>query len=650
MSNQNDALRRLVPKRSWGDRHGVGVILWTALGAVALLLAFGCTILLFDLLVTRGQLPAPLPMRFDQLAGESYTGPRTGDLGLVATAARYGEAIGWRWLPRMVMKFPGLASTTTALTALAGVLLLSLLTVVWAFSQARHIAAVAARQQATSLRSAIHRQTLRLGPSDTTDSRYQSAFQLFTTDTEVIRNALTAWRAGLVRGYILLPLLVGFVLCLDWRLGLQCLIPAGFCWWVYRHERTRRSRERELADSHVETEVQFLAAGLRKTRLVRGYNIEEFEQQSFQQHLDRLNRESQTGRQQERWLIATGGMLLLLGSLLIVVMVGLRVVTPTHPVPLAVGFTMIVTIIALALEVPRLERVVSQQSVMQLVADRIYRYLDEIPEVGQAVGAKFIQPLTKLITFEAVGYRRGNKQVLQSLDLKIASGSQTALVALDEQLPKIVAYLLPRFMEPTSGRVLYDGQDIAWGTLESIRAETIFVGGDDPVLNGTVSQNLHCGDADFDLHRVTEAAKLVHAHNFITKLPQGYETVLGEHGEQLSPGQVFRISLARAILRNPTVLIIEEPSVLLDEDTKTMIDDAYQRIAPGRTLLYLPSRLSTVKRCDQVILLAEGKVDAVGTHSELRKNSELYRHWNYTRFNTYRHKGHGSANDDDATL
>jgi ABC-type multidrug transport system fused ATPase/permease subunit len=198
-----------------------------------------------------------------------------------------------------------------------------------------------------------------------------------------------------------------------------------------------------------------------------------------------------------------------------------------------------------------------------------------------------------------------------------------------------VAYLLPRFIEPTRGRVLFDGEDIAWGTLESIRTETAYVGGDDPILSGTVLDNILCGDPRYSLNDAIEAAKLVHAHKFISRLPQGYETILGEHGEQLEVGAAFRLGLARAALRDPAVMIIEEPQVLLDDDTKALIDDAYQRLSGKRTMIYLPGRLTTSRRCDQVIMLHDGKVEGMGAHQDLTKSCELYRHWDYLTFNTH---------------
>ena len=136
-----------------------------------------------------------------------------------------------------------------------------------------------------------------------------------------------------------------------------------------------------------------------------------------------------------------------------------------------------------------------------------------------------------------------------------------------------------------------------------------------------------------------DAAKLVHAHNFIQKLPQGYETAIGEHGEQLDAGQAFRLGLARAMLRKPALLIIEEPpSSLLDDETKQLIDDAYLRIAPGRTVIYIPSRLTTIRRCDPLVFIHKGKLEAVGPRSRMIQHSPLYQHWEYLNFNEFRHE------------
>ena len=270
-------------------------------------------------------------------------------------------------------------------------------------------------------------------------------------------------------------------------------------------------------------------------------------------------------------------------------------------------------------------------------AAKVHRYLNLIPEVGQAVGAKFLQPLSRTLQFESVQFSlNDNRTLLHECNLQITSGEVVALVSLDPLETRALAYMLPRFIEPQSGRVLFDGEDIAWVTLESLRAETIFVGGSDPFFSATVMENIGCGHADYAPQQIIEAAKQVHAHNFILKMNQGYESVIGEHGDELSPGESFRLGLARAILRNPALMIIEEPEEVLDEDTKSLLDDAYNRICVGRTVLFLPSRLSTLKRADNVILLQNGRPHAVGPHTKLVKSSPLYRHWEYLHFNEFR--------------
>jgi ABC-type multidrug transport system fused ATPase/permease subunit len=240
---------------------------------------------------------------------------------------------------------------------------------------------------------------------------------------------------------------------------------------------------------------------------------------------------------------------------------------------------------------------------------------------------------------ESVTYNLPDKRkLLDKLDLQLPAGDVTAIVSLDPLEARAIAYLLPRFIEPQSGRILFDGDDIAWVTLESLRAETIYVGGADPFFTGTVYENISGGDTQFSLSDVTDAAKITHAHNFIVRLAQGYETLLGEHGEQLDAGESFRLGLARAMLRKPALLIVEEPEAPLNEDTKTLLDDAYNRILRDRTVIFLPTRLSTLRRAQRIVLVHEGKVEGIGTHAALVQKSALYRHWEYMRYNQFRAK------------
>lgn len=624
MSAINSPMRRLVPRRSWMDRHGIALFIWMTVASLLIASLLILLTLLVDLLVSRAVSqyrtdPSSIPI----------------DVGLLVQARRYGELPLWSWLRPLSRQVPFLQSTPGAISALVLLTLLATLLYTYARGRARVSSARSARELATWLRSAIHRQTLRLGPSDLTGQRYQTALDHFVNDAEAVRESLAEWRWRAVRSWFLLPTLILCVLAIDWRLALECLIPTAACWFVFRYERKQGITKRQIADAHAETEVRFLAEALKQTRLVRGYNMEEFEQGLFNQHLSRMTSKEQTGRRLERTALTTARLVTWIGLTLVLLLISLRVISATHPLPLASATAMIVALGMIAIELNSWDRLVKERKVLIASGDRIYRYLDEIPEVGQAVGAKFIEPVSKSIILESVHYQHQGHQLLRGIDLRIEAKTQVALVSLDPLLPKAVAYLLPRFIEPTRGRVLFDGEDIAWGTLESIRTEAVYVSCDDPVLSGTVTDNIICGDSRYTIQDAMEAAKLVHVHKYITNLRQGYDTVLGEHGEHLDVGAAFRLGLARAALRDPAVIIIEEPKVPLDDDTKALIDDCYQRLSTKRTLIYLPGRLTTCRRCDQVIMLHDGLVEGIGTHQELAKASELFRHWDYVTFNTF---------------
>jgi len=627
MPGSLDPMRRLVTKRSYTDRFGLKLIFWSMVAAGCTVCVLVVVTLITDVLITQAQLA-------NDSASLRASSTET-DLGLQAQADRFGSTPGWGWLPGLVDAVPMTHSSYGAicLLVIAGLIFSS--GVSFALSWSLSAAAGSARQTGTWLRNSIHRQTLRLGPSDLTEQRHQFALRLFTKETDDLRAGMTQWRWRLLRALTIVPVLVVSVLAIDWRLALECLIPAAACWWVYRFERARGAAMRQLSEAHGEAEVRFLSEALKQTRLVRGYHMEEFEQTLFDKHLSRLTEETSMGRRTERIALSTAWWVVRLGMALILLLIALRTLSTVSPLPLASGVTLAAAMIWLAREVSSLERMFTEQKSISLIGDRIYRYLDEIPEVGQAVGAKFIEPASKAIVFENVFYQQQGHEILRGIDLRIEAGTQISLVSLDPLLARAMAYLLTRFIEPSKGRVLFDGEDIAWGTLESIRTEVAYVGHDDPFLTGTVADNLICGDSRYSVQDAMEAAKSVHAHKSITALPQGYETVLGEHGEQLTPSVAFRLGLARAALRDPAVVIIDEPNVVMDDDSRALIDDAYQRLSQKRTMIFLPGRLSTIRRCDQVVMLHEGKVDSIGPHSTLAKSSELYRHFDYITFNTF---------------
>jgi ABC-type multidrug transport system fused ATPase/permease subunit len=546
----------------------------------------------------------------------------------------------WGSLPRAlyarlaVLRENGYALITLLLVATVAGFARSL-----ALARARRLSMRAAMDAATRLRRALHRQALRLGPSALDDSDPPQALVLFSEDVDRVRDGIAnfVYRAG--RHPLELALLAAVAVSIHWRLSLQCLVPIAFCWYLVQRERQRLESSQRLSQARAEAQLRLLAEGFRKTRIVRGYSMEEFEHERFQAHLERYTRRAMAVERGANWSRWLGWALITACAAIVLLFIGTKVLQSPETLSFAAAIALTATFACMHRPLAHLWRLGEERRETAVAADRIFRYLNRIPEVSQAVGAKFLQPLSKSLQLETVRYALPNKSVLlDGLDLKVRAGESIALISTNPLEARAVAYLLPRFIEPQSGRILFDGEDVAWSTLESLRAETIFVGGDDPFFTGTVLENISCGHPEYSLQQITEAAKAVHAHNFILRLPQGYETVIGEHGEQLNAGQALRLGLARAVLRKPALLIIEEPAETLDEDTKSLLDDAYTRIVADRTVIFLPSRLSTLRRADRIVLLHRGKVEETGTYANLVKSSPLYRHWEYVRFNEFRHE------------
>ncbi len=655
-SNVNP-MHRVLPRRTWFHGSGRAVVIWSIITAFSLCGLLVVLALGVDLVTSRGQ----ITIRGDQVSAVRETlgvgllpelpaeagddAPVTFiDKGLLPAVIR-AQAHGL-WGPPLAgayRRLPGLRNNISALSLL--VLLVSLLGLALSvgYSRLRSTSGRVAMDAASVKRKAVHRQVLRLGLSDLTGETQRTDAQLFLETAEQIRARVYEWCQAVFREPLLLVLLTLLALSVDWRLTVQCTVPLAACWWLVHYERSRARSQRELGDARATSSMRTLAESLRKSRLVRGYSMEEFEQEKFESHLDQFVADIGTGNRREGVSLWVSRVLIILFGSLVLYMVAAKVLLPQDPLPVYAAVLLTLIFICVVAVVESLYRLQGVQREVAVAGDKLQRFVAQIPQVGQAVGAKFVEPVSKSITYESVLYRLDGSSLLSKFDLRIPAGKSTALVSVNPLEARAAAYLLPRFIEPQSGRVLFDSEDINWGTLESIRAETLYVGGADPCFTGSVLENITCGQPGYTLQEATEAAKLVHAHKFVVDLPLGYETLLGEHGEQLDPGQAFRLGLARAAVRKPAVLIIEEPVTPLDEGTKSLIDDAYSRLMQDRTVIILPSRLSTVRRCAQVVFIHDGRPEAVGSHQELLAKSELYRHWEYVTFNVFRKKAPGES-------
>lgn len=645
----NSPRNPLFSRQDWNSPPGVRSFLWGSLAAVVVIPLALSFLFLLELIETRGEITLTADEArqviedyqlnvSDQLPnGKSLR--LSDNTGLLPVVWNSRNRITGRIADLLYRNLSPFRGNQSATLFLIFTLAISLLLIFLAVERNR--IAVFRMVQAVEARTRrmLHRQILRLGQSDLSGSLHKQAAGLFHQHTVRLGETLID-RCQKISGEI--PLALGLIvagLLIDWLTFVLCLLPLGAGWFVWQIYSNRASRHRDELQQIALNDLDQLAAGLESARLVRGYSMDEFEQSQFQRLIDDYHHRRSEMADTNRWTSRFGVLICLVLLLIVLTILIAELMRPTSDLfALPRAVTLMSLVIGVMLVLRDLPSIPALRLEANRIGEQIAAFLAERPQVGQAVGAKFLSPVSRSVYCESVTFiEPGHSEpLLKNLDLKIKAGEVVAVTALDRRAVKALALLMPRLIEPHSGRVLFDGEDIAWGTLESIRAETLFVTPDDPVLTGTVLENLTGASPDYSLQQATDAAKLAHAHNFITKLPQGYETKLGIQGVELNVGQRYRLALARAVLRNPSFLILEEPGTPLAEDVKDLLDDAYSRIFPDRTVMLLPGRLSTIKRADRVILLHHGRVDSVGTHETLVKSNPLYRHWEYVNFNEFR--------------
>lgn len=258
--------------------------------------------------------------------------------------------------------------------------------------------------------------------------------------------------------------------------------------------------------------------------------------------------------------------------------------------------------------------------------DRIYSIFDEVPEVQEAHDAYNLPPVEGEIVFSRVSFAyEPGATVLKEINLKIKPGESVALVGPSGAGKTTIANLIPRFYDPVGGAIFLDGHNLKNVTFSSLRRQIGIVAQETILFAGTIAENIAYGKPDAKPEEIIAAAKIANAHDFITALPEGYQTIVGERGVSLSGGQRQRISIARAVLLNPRILILDEATSSLDLESEALVQEALGRIMKGRTSVVIAHRLSTVRKADRIIVVADGEIREEGSHEQLIKQPGLYR-------------------------
>jgi ATP-binding cassette, subfamily B, bacterial MsbA len=259
-------------------------------------------------------------------------------------------------------------------------------------------------------------------------------------------------------------------------------------------------------------------------------------------------------------------------------------------------------------------------------AERVFEIFDEQPEISDKPDARPAQSFAQRIEFHNVSFAYKEAPVLKNIDLKIEAGQMVALVGMSGVGKSTLADLIPRFYDVRAGQVTIDGTDVRDLTVESLRAQIGIVSQHTFLFNDSIRNNIAYGRPDRSIEDVEAAAKAANAHEFIAALPDGYDSVIGEMGMQLSGGQRQRLAIARALLKNAPILILDEATSSLDVESERLVQDALENLMATRTTIVIAHRLSTIRKADRIVVLVNGAIAEEGRHDELlRRNGEYSR-------------------------
>ena len=485
------------------------------------------------------------------------------------------------------------------------------------------------------LRNRLFRKVIHLDVNHFSEDGTSDLMARFTNDMDMLGNGTKTLFGKVVAEPLKAIVCVVLAACISWRLTFMFLIlvPAAAV-VLTRAGRMMKRATRKLLD-RMSNIYKILQETFQGIRIVKGFTREPHERRRFRDAtLDYyhkaqwvVNLDAISGPVIEILGIAAIGAALLAGGYLV-----LRgktelfgVTLTSYPMKPESLLNLYVLLASIADPIRKLSSVYTRIQSGCAAADRIFFYMDREPKVRTNSGKPLLVRHKEGIEFRDVcfSYEPG-RPILTNIHLSIKHGETVAFVGKNGCGKSTLVNLLPRFFDPDHGSVIIDGQDIRGVNLRSLRQQVGIVTQDTTLFDDTVANNIAYGNRKAPRESIEEAAQRAYAHDFISKLPKGYETPLGEAASRLSGGQKQRISLARAMLRDPRILILDEFTSQSDPESEALIHKAVREFVRNRTTFIITHRLNTLEIVDRIVMVAGGRITSVGTHQELLKNSGDY--------------------------
>jgi subfamily B ATP-binding cassette protein MsbA len=490
----------------------------------------------------------------------------------------------------------------------------------------------------TNLRNQLYEQIQKQSLSFFAEHPTGLLMSRITNDVQSVQTASSEAITALVKDTFMLISLVGVIFYTDWKLALIAMVV--FPLTIYPISRFGKKMRKVTTSSQIAmgTLNSLLQETISGTRIVKAFCMEKYENERFAAESERLFKYSMKAVSVNAISSPLMDFLGGLGIAAVITYGGYNVVQG-NSTP-GTFFSFIAAMLMLYEPIKRLTNVNNTINQGIAGADRIFSIIDRTPDIEDRPGAVTLPPVSRGIDIENVTFCYETTPVLKNINLSIKAGEVIAFVGMSGGGKTSLVNLIPRFYDVSAGRILIDGHDIRDVTLQSLRDQIAIVTQQTILFNDSVKNNIAYGDIQRTEEDIYNAARAANAHDFILRLPNGYDSNIGELGTKLSGGEKQRISIARALLKDAPILILDEATSSLDTEAEIEVQEALDNLMKGRTTLVIAHRLSTIRNADRIIALVNGEIVEEGNHDALmEKKGEYYRLYNL------QFKDEGNGND-----